>query len=201
MTQAYIKNGYRSVKSTGNFTTGIIFFLVIAVVSLWVRVASLGNTLETKGGKKTAITTVTDLGRCGSQGGDTLSNPYVPPIRCDQGRGSGAGQVPINIQSQHHDVRYTQIGILTKGSLDNPVILPLMGRRTITSRNKWQYYTISSGGGGHLQTKLPVKIKGKSCSGEYGCDEISNGDEIYVEGYKDTFKSTIYESGLFSYMP
>ena len=187
---------YKSVKSTGHFTTGIIFFLVVAVVSLWYRVVNLGNSLEYK--KTTIIKPEIDVGRC--SGGDTLSNPYVPPIRCDQGRGD-SGTVPINIQSQHHDVRYTQIGILTKGSLDNPVILPLMGRRTITSRNKWQYYTISSGGGGHLQTKLPVKIKGKSCSGEYGCDEISNEDEIYVEGYKETFKSTIYESGLFSYMP
>lgn len=180
------------------FMMGAIFLLVIAVFLLWNRVVSLGNSLEKKGKSVSPVV----IGRCGgSQQGDTLSNPYVPPIRCDQGRRIAENNVPINVQTQHHDIQYTQIGILTKGSLDNSVILPLMGRRTITSRNKWQYYTISGGGGGHLQTKLPVKIKGKSCSGEYGCDEMSNGDEIFVEGYKETFIATIYESGLFSYMP
>ena len=53
----------------------------------------------------------------------------------------------------------------------------------------------------NLQAKLPVKVKGRNCSGEYGCDEILNGDEVYVEGYNETFKATIYENGLFSYIP
>ena len=57
------------------------------------------------------------------------------------------------------------------------------------------------GAGGNLQTKLPVKVKGRSCSGEYGCDEIYNQDHVYVEGYQDDFIATIYESGLFSYLP
>jgi hypothetical protein len=48
---------------------------------------------------------------------------------------------------------------------------------------------------------LPVQVKGKKCSSEYGCDEINNGDEVYVEGYSKTYKATIYDNGLFSYIP
>jgi hypothetical protein len=79
------------------------------------------------------------------------------------------------------------------------MILPLMGRRNMAGRDKWQYYTISNTG--NLNTKLPVSVNGKSCTGEYGCDDITNGDVVYVEGYNDTFKATIYENSLFNYIP
>jgi hypothetical protein len=69
----------------------------------------------------------------------------------------------------------------------------------MNGRSKMQYYTISNTG--NMNTKLPISVNGKSCTGEYGCDEISNGDVVYVEGYKDTFQATIYENGLFSYIP
>jgi hypothetical protein len=149
-----------------------------------------------------------DPGRCtmnGRTAGDPLSNAYVPPIRCDSGglfqkpltMSIPNNSVPINIPTQHYNTEYSQIGILTKNNQD---IYPIMGRRTVTSRNKWQYYTVS-GGGNSLQTKLPIKVKGKNCSGEYGCDEIYSGDEVYVDGFNDNFKATVYENGLFSYLP
>ena len=68
--------------------------------------------------------------------------------------------IPVNIPTQHYNPQYTQVGILTKRYGNNSEILPLMGRRTITSRDKWQYYTVSGGGaGGNLQTKLPIRVK------------------------------------------
>ena len=66
-----------------------------------------------------------------------------------------------------------------------------MGRPLHTNRNKWQYYTISDQNQG---IKLPVSRNGRSCTNEYGCDDLFNGDTIYVEGYKDAFKVTIYEN-------
>ena len=30
--------------------------------------------------------------------------------------------------------------------------------------------------------KLPISSNGRSCIGEYGCDELTNGETIYVEG-------------------
>jgi hypothetical protein len=107
---------------------------------------------------------------------DTMNDPYAPPVRMEM-RGS-----------------YSQIGILTRDEL----ILPLMGRQYQRGRDKWQYYTISNTG--NLNTKLPVSVKGKSCTSEYGCDQIMNGDQIYVEGYNNTFNATVYENNMFSYM-
>lgn len=102
--------------------------------------------------------------------------------------------VPVNIESRGPPSTYTQVGILTR---EKDLILPLMGRRLM--RDKMQYYTISNTG--NMNTKLPISKNGKSCTGEYGCDEIYNGDTVYVEGYSDTFRATIYENSRFNYIP
>ena len=60
-----------------------------------------------------------------------------------------------------------------------------MGRPLYTNRSKWQYYTMTDK---QNSIKLPISKNGKSCTQEYGCDEIMNGDVVYVEGYKDTLK-------------
>jgi len=36
---------------------------------------------------------------------------------------------------------------------------------------------------------------------EYGCDELFNGDKVYVEGYKDVFVVSIYENSSPRYIP
>ncbi len=106
---------------------------------------------------------------------------------------SGKG-VPINIHtSSKPPTSYDQVGILTKGE----TILPLYGRQI--GRDKKQYYTLTNTSG--VQTKLPVSVNGKSCTGEYGCDEVFNNDNFFVEGYKDTFSATIYEKGEHRYIP
>jgi hypothetical protein len=129
---------------------------------------------------------------------DPLSNAYLPPLRNNNNNNNFIKPIP----TQSFDTNYQQIGILTRNSNNDHhnEILPLMGKRKMTSRYKWQYYTISSGHG-NLQTKLPVSVKGKSCTGEYGCDEIYNNDTVYVEGFKDVFVATIYENNTFEYIP
>jgi hypothetical protein len=135
---------------------------------------------------------------------DTLNDPYAPPVKNDgvyfpKDSGDVRG-IPVNIKTQSINSSYSQIGILTRSNgQKGDLILPLMGRKIMSGRDKWQYYTISNTG--NLNTKLPVSLKGKNCSGEYGCDDISNGDVVYVEGYNDTFKATIYENSLFQYIP
>jgi hypothetical protein len=74
-----------------------------------------------------------------------------------------------------------------------------MGRKLMTGREKWQYYTMATNG--NMNTKLPISVNGKSCTSEYGCDSINNGDNVFVEGYNDTFKVTVYENSGFNYIP
>ena len=126
---------------------------------------------------------------------DPLLNPYAPPLRDER------YFVPINIQTNvgavPENTSYRQLGILTatnsKGS-----ILPLMGRPVFTNRDKWQYYTMSDQ---NNSVKLPVSRNGKSCTNEYGCDRLFNGDTVYIEGLNEPYRVTMYDNDTIRYLP
>ena len=135
---------------------------------------------------------------------DVLLNPYAPPLRDERYfipelNYVPPGTVPINVSTNIGavDTKYRQVGILnalnTKGK-----ILPLMGRPLFVNRDKWQYYTISDQ---HNNVKLPVSRNGKSCTNEYGCDKLYNGDTIYIDGANEVYKVTIYDNDTIKYLP
>ena len=131
---------------------------------------------------------------------DVLLNPYQPPLRDDRVFRSDMSDprgVPINISTRAVDTDYRQVGLLTR--MGGPeMILPLMGRPLYVSRDKWNFYTMSDK---NNMVKLPVSHKGRSCTNEYGCDNLYNGDVVYVEGYNDTFKVTMYDNQVMRYIP
>ena len=131
-----------------------------------------------------------------------LTNPYDAPYKDERYLVPKQGQaVPINVSTNIGavDTSYRQIGIITplNGNTTNN-ILPLMGRPLYTSRQKWQYYTISNQ---HNNVKLPISVKGRSALNDYGVDELYNGDTVYVEGYNDAFKVTVYDNSTIKYLP
>lgn len=135
---------------------------------------------------------------------DVLLNPYAAPYRDERYMvGISSNAIPINVQTNIGatpvDTSYRQMGIITPlngSSKDN--ILPLMGRPLFTNRDKWQYYTISNQ---HNNVKLPISFKGKSALNDYGVDKIFDGDTIYVEGYNEPFRVTVYENDTIRYLP
>jgi hypothetical protein len=137
---------------------------------------------------------------------DPLLNPYSPPLRDERYFIPGfqpipPGAVPINVSTNVGavDTAYRQVGILTPvngKTKDN--ILPLMGRPLFTNRNKWNYYTTSNQ---HNNVKLPILLKGKSCTNEYGCDNLYAGDVVYVEGANESYKVTVYDNSTMKYLP
>ena len=154
---------------------------------------------------------------------DVLLNPYVPPLRDNSvgatrpiydirggvetihygehgGYGGGGGGVRINVPTRSVDTTYRQVGILTRNGSGSgqEMILPLIGRPLFTNRDKWQFYTLSDK---NNAIKLPVIVNGKSGTNEYGCNNVSTGDIVYVEGYNDAFKVTVYDSASLRYLP
>jgi hypothetical protein len=131
---------------------------------------------------------------------DVLLNPYTPPLRDDRyfnqyGSGGGGdirGGIPINVPTRSVNTEYRQVGILTRVN-GAETILSLMGRPLFPNRDKWQFYTMSDK---NQSVKLPVTYKRRSCTGDQGCDNIYNGDTVYVEGYNDAFKATIYDTAM-----
>jgi len=152
---------------------------------------------------------------------DVLLNPYTPPLRDDRffhphgasnpldiamggimsgtmgGDIRGSVSIPINVPTRSINSSYRQVGILTR--VNGPeTILSLMGRPLFPSRDKWQFYTMSDK---NQSVKLPVTHKRRSCTSDQGCDNIYNGDTVYVEGYNDAFKATVYENSTIKYLP
>jgi hypothetical protein len=135
-------------------------------------------------------------------GNNVLQDAYIPPLR-DERYFVSTPMVPINVQTNigavPPDTSYRQVGIMTPlngDSKDN--ILPLMGRPLYTNRDKWQYYAISNQ---HNNVKLPISFQGKSALSDYGVNQISSGDTVYVEGYNEPFTVTVYENDTIRYLP
>ena len=137
---------------------------------------------------------------------DPLLNPYAPPLRDERYfipgfNGVPPGAVPINISTNVGavDTTYRQMGILTPtNGPSKDSILPLMGRPLFTRRDKWNFYTLNDK---NNMIKLPITVKGRSGTDEYGCDNLYNGDTVFVEGYNDVFKVTAYDNQIMRYLP
>ena len=164
-----------------NFT--LIFFLVLVTTGVVIYTRS-NLILPTKIIEKTVL---------------PLSDPHKPPLYklSTPNKMQVPNGIPINIPTRSFDTPYRQVGILTRIS-GKEMILPLMGRPLYQKRNKWQYYTMSNE---FNSIKLPISSDGKSCTSEYGCDDLYNGDTVFVEGYNDAFKVARYESEAPRYIP
>ena len=136
----------------------------------------------------------------------SLSNPFFPPLKDGMYHPKNSSDprgmppvhgIPINIKTRGYDTNYSQVGILTRIN-GKETILPLMGRPLHANRSKWQYYCMSDK---FNSIRLPVSKNGKSCTSEYGCNDLYNGDTVYVEGYQDAFKVTMYENDSPRYIP
>ena len=131
---------------------------------------------------------------------DMQLNPYGPPLDDNlyvppppQRRGL---VMPINVPTQPFDPVYRQVGILTRIK-GKETILPLMGRPVLANRDKWNFYTTNDKTN---SINLPITYKGRSCTNEYGCDNLYSGDVVFVEGYNDGFKVTTYDNDSMRYI-
>ena len=140
---------------------------------------------------------------------DVLMNPYVPPLRDERYLVPsvftppffGGGMPPFNVNTNRNiiNTQYRQVGLLTPMNQKSVGrILPLMGRPLNLGRDSWNYYTMSDQ---RNSVKLPVVSKKKSCTNEYGCDKLYNGDMVFVKGYNQAFRVTDYDNDSIQYIP
>tara|TARA_B110001450_G_scaffold255703_2_gene283952 strand:- start:10074 stop:10718 length:645 start_codon:yes stop_codon:yes gene_type:complete len=131
---------------------------------------------------------------------DVLMNPYEAPLRDNSYHPSDSSDIrgiPINVSTQAVESTYRQVGFLTRVNGEE-MIIPLMGKPLLTHRDKWNFYTMSDK---NNMIKLPVIVNNKSGTSEYGVDNLYNGDNVYVEGYNDAFKVTVYDNTTQRYIP
>lgn len=93
---------------------------------------------------------------------------------------------PFNIPTQGIPESYQSMGIVktSEGKL-----LPLYGRRTISSRDRYNYYTRTDT---YNPVQIPIKIKGRDCQDGVGCPELYDGDNVKLSASGESGEVTIY---------
>lgn len=195
----------------------MFFFIICSLILLYLIYLNLGVQNQTSTEKIVIKDTIREKDNNGYNGwvsgwlpswpytnlpSDPLLNPYAPPLRDERYFVPAIdvrGAVPINVSTNIGavDTQYRQLGIMTSTN-SNGKVIPLMGRPLFTNRDKWQYYTNSD----QLNSmRLPVSRNGKSCTNEYGCDKLYNGDTVYVEGINEAYRVTLYDNDTIKYLP
>lgn len=177
---------------------GVICFENITIVIIIILLCSILLYVHFTSGKKVNIRE--NIIQNNSE--EMQLNPYGPPLQDDPympprpplRRGL---VMPINVPTQPFDPVYRQVGILTRIK-GKETILPLMGRPVLANRDKWNFYTTNDKTN---SITLPITYKGRSCTSEYGCDNLYSGDVVFVDGYNDAFRVTAYDNQVLRYIP
>ena len=97
-----------------------------------------------------------------------------------------SGSLPFNIATQGIPESYQSMGIVKTG---DGKLLPLYGRRSVSSRDRYNYYTRTDT---YNPIPIPVTIKGRDCQDQVGCPELYNGDTVKLSATDQTGEVTIY---------
>jgi hypothetical protein len=134
-----------------------------------------------------------------NQGGDDRYTMAPQPLRSWYGppefppRG-GIASIPINIPTQGLPESFQSIGML---HVDGKM-LPLFGRRTVGSSDRWNYYTRTDT---YNPIPIPLKYQKRDCMDDVGCSELYSGEHVHLEGTGEKGKVTLYRIDGPKYIP
>jgi Family of unknown function (DUF5755) len=113
----------------------------------------------------------------------------APEAERDWDTGPDLSRVPVggfNIPTQGIPESYQSMGII---KTPDGKMLPLYGRRSISSRDRYNYYTRTDT---YNPIPIPVTIKGRDCQDQVGCPELYDGDKVNLLPTKEPGEVTIY---------
>ena len=93
---------------------------------------------------------------------------------------------PFNIPTQGVPETYQSMGIV---KTPDGKLLPLYGRRCISSRERYNYYTRTDS---YNPLPIPVHMQGRDCQDQVGCPELFNGDQVKLSTLDQMGEVTIY---------
>lgn len=118
---------------------------------------------------------------------DWMAGPEFPP------RG-GLSSLPFNQPTKGLPESFQSVGLIRV----EDKMLPLYGRRTAGSSDRWNYYTRTDT---YNPIPLPVQVHKRDCMDDTGCPEIYNGDSVHVRGLQKEGTTEIYRFDGPKYIP
>lgn len=132
-------------------------------------------------------------------GGDSRYDRAPQPLRDWMGRPEfpprgGLSSLPFNIPTQGLPETFQSVGIINVGEQ----VLPLYGRRTTGSSDRWNYYTRTDT---YNPVPVPVQFGRRDCMDDTGCQEIMSGESVAIDALHKEGKTNIYRMGGPKYIP
>ena len=103
---------------------------------------------------------------------------------------SNSNIAPVYVSTRGPLGEPQQMGVLYKINGDENDTLPLFGRRKYPNDNKYEYYTLL----GKYGSKVKLITKNKN-------DELGTNDIVFLQGNREPYKCTIYETDYPQYIP
>ena len=97
---------------------------------------------------------------------------------------------PVNLNVRGFDEGLQQVGTIQKVFGSENFVYPLFGRRKYRNDNKWEYFVKF----GKYGVILPILQRRNN-------EELNTNEEVYIEGQKDKYRVTIYDSNFPQYLP
>lgn len=94
---------------------------------------------------------------------------------------------PFNISTQGIPEQYQSMGIV---KTSDGKLLPLFGRRSISTRDRYNYYTRTDS---YNPLPIPIEMQGRDCQDQVGCPELYNGDKVNLTATNEMGEVTIYK--------
>lgn len=184
-------------------SSGVTVFLVILVVILVALGFSMWRTQQTVREVVTVSSGAPQLPpiHIVNEGGDNrytrAPEPYrmwgtVPDLR---GAIVPPGAVPINMPTRYYPEQFQQMGIL---KTPDQQILPLYGRRTGNSTDRYNYYTRTDT---YNPVQIPLNYQKRNCMDDIGCNELLGGEDIKIHGLDKSAHVEVYKYDAPKYIP
>ncbi len=200
---------------TGMLITAALLLVVLAFIGYQVYTQRMAAGATVPPPTKPTVVVV----QAGSSGGAAVtSDPRFLPLSPEQSyntppdiRGfpsppiaAGGGAIPINQPTRGVPDQYQQVGVLTApggtetSGTPTRTILPLFGRKLVTNRDRWNYYTRTDG---MNPVQVPLEFKRRKCDDDVGCDEIMEGDTVSVPIMGQSYVANVYRYSVPRYIP
>lgn len=188
---------------SGGLGTTLIVLLIVAllflIVAIFIKPQPIHSVLTSSSSLPSSSPTTYVSSPVIVNGGDSRYDRAPQPLRDWMARPEfpprgGIASIPINIPTKGLPESFQSVGIVT---VDDK-ILPLYGRRTTGSSDRWNYYTRTDT---YNPVPLPIRYQKRDCMDDVGCQEILSGERVKVDGLHKEGKTEIYRYDGPKYIP
>lgn len=174
----------------------VILISVIVIIGVFFYIGNTPSSTPKHTGKRPVQTDVNVNVRSGDDRYTRAPEPYrmwqtIPDLR---GAMIPPGAMAINMPVRGLPEAYQQMGYIKA----DEQLLPLFGRRTGRSNDRFNYYTRTDS---YNPIQVPITVAKRDCSEDLGCEELFGGETVQVRGLGKTGVVDVYKFDGPTYIP